>query len=271
MNADKLLDAFSDLDEACVRSSAALLGYEEEPVKHKKIKTVFRTLLIAALIAALGIGTAWAAGLFTMEIHTPEEDETLLVFQTFYDDARDKDMLVALDLSHSPLVLQFTGEGDIHRIQFRPGWLPEAQEGYTYERYRDEDEEDWFWYDTCFFDRSRGGAGVEYQIDCHYAWPGFTVYMGGTEAHMVKEEDWGELHITEIEQQTHYQDPDGSPVTQRMLLLFSSSEGWFLSIGGRADFETLERIAREMEIRSLEEIAAPPTDSNFYYLGVGIG
>ncbi len=38
MNPDRLLDAFSELDEDYVRSSAALLGYEEEPVKHKKSK-----------------------------------------------------------------------------------------------------------------------------------------------------------------------------------------------------------------------------------------
>ena len=270
MNPDRLLDAFSDLDEGYVRSSAALLGYEEEPVKHKKIKTLFRTLLIAAVIAALGIGTAWAADLFTMKIRTPEEDEELVVHQTYYDLARDENVTVESDLSHSPLVLQFTGEGDIHRIQFRPGWLPH-QDIYSHESYHDEEEEDWFWYYTCFFDRSRGGAGVEYQIDCHYAWPGYTVYMDGLEAHVVKEEDWGDLHITEIEQLTYSKDPDGNPVTQRMLLLFDSSEGWFLSIGGRADFETLEHIAREMEVRTLDEIAEPSEGTNFYFLGVGVG
>ena len=102
MNPDRLLDAFSDLDEDYVRSSAALLGYEEEPVKHKKIKTLFRTLLIAAAIAALGIGTAWAAGLFSMKIRTPEEDEELVVHQTYYDVARHEYVLVETDLSHSP-------------------------------------------------------------------------------------------------------------------------------------------------------------------------
>ena len=270
MNPDRLLDAFSDLDEDYVRSSAALLGYEEEPVKHKKIKTLFRTLLIAAAIAALGIGTAWAAGLFSMKIRTPEEDEELVVHQTYYDVARHEYVLVETDLSHSPLVMQFTGEGDIHRIQFRPGWLPH-QDIYSHESYHDEEEEDWFWYYTCFFDRSRGGAGVEYQIDCHYAWPGYTVYMDGLEAHVVKEEDWGDLHITEIEQLTYFKDPDGTPITQRMLLLFSSGEGWFLSIGGRADFETLEHIAREMEVRTLDEIAESSEGTNFYYLGIGIG
>ena len=112
---------------------------------------------------------------------------------------------------------------------------------------------------------------MEYQIECHYAWPGFTVYMDGLSAHVVKEEDWDDLHITEIEQQPFFKAPDGSPVTQRMLLLFNSGEGWYVSIGGRADFETLEHIARELEVRTLEEIAEPPAGSNFYYLGVGVG
>lgn len=270
MNRDHLLNAFSALNEETIRSAAALLGYEEEVMKHKKRRPVLRAVLIAAVMGVLMMGTAYAAGLFSMQVRTPKEGESLVVHDTYYDVVREQNVTMELDLTRSPLVLQFTGEGDIHKIQFRPGWLPH-QEIYSHEGYHDEEEEDWFWYYTCFFDRSLGGAGVEYQIECHYAWPGFTVYMDGTEAHVVKEEDWDSLHITEIEQQTYFKEPDGSPVTQRMLLLFNSAEGWYVSIGGRADFETLEHMAREMEIRTLEEIAEPSAGSNFYYLGVGIG
>ena len=270
MNRERLLDAFSELDGKTVRSAAALLGYEEEAMKHRKSRPILRAVLIAAVIGVLMMGTAYAAGLFSMQVRTPKEGEDLVVHDTYYDETLGQNVTMKLDLTHSPLVLQFTGEGEIHRIQFRPGWLPKT-EVYAHESFGDEEDKDWLWNYTCFFDRSRGGGGVEYQIECHYAWPGFTVYMDGEAAHVVKEEDWDDLHITEIEQQAFFKAPDGSPVTQRMLLLFNSGEGWYVSIGGRADFETLEHIARELEVRTLEEIAEPPAGSNFYYLGVGVG
>ena len=252
MNRERLLDAFSELDGKTVRSAAALLGYEEEAMKRKRIKPILRAALIAAVIGVLMMGTAYAAGLFSMQVRTPKEGEDLVVHDTYYDETLGQNVTMKLDLTHSPLVLQFTGEGEIHRIQFRPGWLPKT-EVYAHESFGDEEDKDWLWYYTCFFDRSRGGEGVEYQIECHYAWPGYTVYMD------------------EIEQQTFFKAPDGTPVTQHMLLLFNSGEGWYVSIGGRADFETLEHIARELEVRTLEEIAEPPAGSNFYYLGVGVG
>ena len=141
------------------------------------------------------------------------------------------------------------------------------------EYYGDKEEKDWLWYDTCFFDRSRGGGGVEYQIECHYAWPGFTVYMDGISAHVVKEEDWDALHVTEIEQVSRHIAADGSPAVYRYVLVFDPSAGWFVSIAGTADFETLEHIAREMEFTTLDEPAEPSGGdySDYAYLGVGVG
>ena len=62
MNRERLLDAFSELDGKTVRSAAALLGYEEEAMKRKRIKPILRAALIAAVIGALMMGTAYAAG-----------------------------------------------------------------------------------------------------------------------------------------------------------------------------------------------------------------
>ena len=269
LKSESLLQAFSDLEDRYVRSAAALLSRKEEPVK-TKMKPILRVALIAAILAALMMGTAYALGLFTMEVRTPEKGEELTGHYTYYDQALQQNVTEEHDLTKSPLVLQFTGEGEIHKVLFRPNWLPEAQVGYTYERYHDENAEDWFWYDTCFFDRSQGGKGVLYQIQCNYTYPGFTCYMSGESARVVKEEDWGKLHITEIEQHTLYKDKDGSTVVHRFVLMFNSAEGWFISIGGGADFETLEHIARELEVRSLDEIADPGS-GDYYYLGVGIG
>ena len=173
MNADELLDAFSDLDERTVRSAAALLGYEEERItmkrKHKKI--LVRTLLIAAILTILSIGTAYAMGLFSMDVRAPEEGEELVGWSISYDPRTSEEIREETDLTKSPLILQFTGEGEIHQVRFRPGWLPEAEESDFLERYGDPGVEDWSYYYTCFFYRSQGGAGVSYQLECHTPFP----------------------------------------------------------------------------------------------------
>lgn len=270
MKSESLLQAFSDLEDRYILSAAAFLRRKEEPVKTKRFKPILRAALIAAILSVLMLGTAYALGLFSMNVRSPEEGEELVGHYTHYDQALQQDVTEEYDLTKFPLILQFTGEGEIHKVQFRPGWLPAARAGYSYERYHDEKDEDWFWYDTCFFDRSQGGKGVLYQIQCNYAWPGFTCYMSGESARVVKEEDWGELHIIEIEQQTNFKDENGASVPQRFVLVFQPAEGWFISIGGGADFETLEHIARELEVRSLDEIAEPGS-GDYYFLGVGIG
>ena len=270
---ETLLNAFSELDEGYVRSAAAFLGYEEEPMKRKPIKTIFRTVLIAAVIATLMIGTAYAAGLFDMQIRTPEEGEELVGHYTYYDPALQENVTEESDLSNATLILQLDGAGENHKVRFRPGWLPEEQEGYTYERYCDVGVEDQFYYYTCFFDRHQGGCGVLYQVECHYARPGTIVYMDGESAQVVKEEDWGDRHITEIEQVSRYIAADGSPVVFRYVLVFDPLEGWFVSIAGTADFEILEHIAREMEFTTLDEPAEPSGGnySDYAFLGVGVG
>ena len=86
----------------------------------------------------------------------------------------------------------------------------------------------------------------------------------------VNEEDWGELHITEIEQTSFFKAKDGSPLIYRYVLVFDPAAGWYVSVAGTADFETLEHIAREMEFTTLDE-PAEPGGGDYYYLGVGIG
>lgn len=271
MKNETLLDSFSELEDRYVRSAAAFLGYEEEPVKTKKIKPILRTALIAAVLATLMVGTAYAMGLFTMEVRTPEEGEELVGHTSFRDMDTGEMVTHERDLTNSPLLLQFTGEGPIHQVEYRPGWLPEAGDDYTFWIDGDHMEEDWYSYYTCFFDRHSGGRGILYQIECHYAKPGYTVYTDGESAQVIKEEEWDELHVTEIEQVTRYKVENGSPVIQRFVLVFNPAEGWFISIAGTADFETLEHIAREMEFRTLDETVEISDTRDYYYLGVGVG
>ena len=126
MNADNLLDAFSELEEGAVRSAGALLGFEEERMRTRKpVKIIIRAVLIAAILATLSIGAAYAMGLFTMDIRTPEAGEELVGHYTYYDPAQQKDVTEETDLSNATLVLQLDGAGENHKVRFRPGWLPD--------------------------------------------------------------------------------------------------------------------------------------------------
>ena len=190
MNADKLLNAFSELDESQIRSAAALLGLEEEPMKTRKhIKLIRRGLLIAAILALLSFGTACALGLFSMDVRAPEEGEELVGHSVSYNPWTLEEEHEERDLTKAPLILQFTGEGDIHRVEFRPGWLPEAEEKSYFQIYGNNQAQNWYISYSCIPDRENGGAGTLYQIECHYAWPGCTVYMDGESARVVREDD----------------------------------------------------------------------------------
>ena len=74
LNKDKLVDAFNEIDPEYINSARDRIGYggREKP---KKTLHVFRTVLIAAVITALMVGTAYAADLFGLKSKAiPAED-----------------------------------------------------------------------------------------------------------------------------------------------------------------------------------------------------
>ena len=62
LNRDTLLDSFSYISDGYLVSAEALLAQEEESVNTKKHTKILRVVLLAAAIATLMVGTAYAAG-----------------------------------------------------------------------------------------------------------------------------------------------------------------------------------------------------------------
>lgn len=60
---EKLLFALNDMDDGLLESTRRRLNYQIRSGKKPRARRLWRTILIAAVIAALMIGTAWAAGL----------------------------------------------------------------------------------------------------------------------------------------------------------------------------------------------------------------
>ena len=78
LNKDKLIDAFNEIDPEYINSARDRMGYggREKP---KKTLHVFRTALIAAVITALMVGTAYAADLFGLKSRSiPAETSPVL-------------------------------------------------------------------------------------------------------------------------------------------------------------------------------------------------
>ena len=73
------------------------------------------------------------------------------------------------------------------------------------------------------------------------------------EVTIVKEEDWGDWHVTELTSDYTNCTWRWSYERANYVLLFNSEKGWRVDVTGTADLETLEHIARELEIRDSGE------------------
>ena len=271
MKSENLFSALSEADESYVRSAAALLGYEEEAMNNKNRKPgrILRTvLLVAAIVAALG-ATAYAAGVFTQHLDQPAEGETVKVHYSVL--SPDGTVLEGGDREarNIGLVISYEGQAE-SQVEFSPGWLPEGPTTVT--RGRDAASGYYDFMDS--YDPSEPAPntlGIPYQISTHYADPGFKYIVQGR-VDIVKEETWGELEVTEFVQ-TQDLVSTGRTLVTNFVLVFSPEEGWMISVGGALDLETLEHIARELDVRSTGEAPWQPNleDMDFSALGVARG
>ena len=85
---------------------------------------------------------------------------------------------------------------------------------------------------------------------------------------MVKEESWDDWQVTMLTS-------DYSRCTQRWtyeranyVLLFNSEEGWLIMVSGTDPLDTLEHIARELEIRDSGRPAFSGEDSAVESIGI---
>lgn len=265
MTAFELLSAFGGADDEQLRSAGALLGYEEDimHLSNKKTKRVFRAvLLIAAVLAALGV-TAYAAGLFSQHLKQPAEGETVKLKWSIMEPDGSVYEGGDIEVRNVGLVISYDGTAG-SEVEFRPGWLPEGPKAVT-----------------------RGGSGegycdfldsytddpadlIPYQVSAYYACPGFKIIVQG-KVEIVKEETWDKLEVTEFVQTVEY--GDGQKLVTNFVLLFHPDEGWMISVGGAESFDTLEHIARELDVRSTGAAPTWPdlTLNDFTALGVARG
>ncbi len=214
----------------------------EEKTARRAKKTV-RTLLLAAAITALLSVTAYAVASFTMDRHDVAEGETVSGYWTFVDEDGNITDQQKLSYPEASMVFTFTGPAEAHnKPEFRCFWLPsEPTYGMT-------DADGW----TSYLTDDGSGDSIPYNIGISNVPTTFKMQeVISGRAEIVEETDWGVWHVQKItsdysesEIYTYFEND-----RVNYILLFDAERGYLLTIRGTSDMETLEHIAREIEVR----------------------
>ncbi len=209
-------------------------------------RNIIRTVLIAAVIAALMTVTAFAAGLFSMERHKVEEGEEVSGYWRFYDQEGELTEQQEWTYPEASIVFTFYGpEEEYNMPEFRFGWLPE--EGEHYEEQKSMSEGWMYSYGLmCQCDIIPCQAGV-----MSVPVKGYRGVLNG-EATVLKEEVWDCWDVTEIQVDYSNCTTVRWPKPVNYIYMFDQERGYLAYVRGCDGMETLEKIARNMEIRESE-------------------
>ena len=267
-----LLKAVGGVRGEKVLKAQRFLGYGEESAAPRRVRRrLGSALLIAAVLLSLFTITAYALGLFrveTKELSPENAEEQKWVFT----DSEGKELRWGDHCEHG-FCFYSCGDESPHRAEFRPGWLPQ-EPTFWYpgadiskgSPVWDPDNVEWLEYllderqrETDFFpEPGIHDIGIPYLVTVNYAFQDhYLVFNGACE--IVRHETWDRFEVYELscEKEIHLSpgvtDREDVISRENYVLLFSLDEGFMINIGGTSDLETLERIARELEIRSTDE------------------
>jgi len=233
----------------------------EPKARRYTVRRVVSTVLIAAVLVSLFTVTAYALGLFGLKWRTPAPEET--IHGTWAEENADGEKFdVGMHYPNAGLVISYNCESAPHKIRFKPHWVPAeimVLEPSTI------DEEGWY--------RQCGhwdADDILYHIGIHYAALGYQLVVNG-EVSVVKEEQWDDLTVKEFNVLWDPAGRAGALANVNYVILFSEEHGYLLTISGTADFETLEHIAREIEIDVTDELYEYDPDFNIGILNLGRG
>lgn len=225
------------------------------------MRRVVRTVLIAAVLVSLFTITAYALGVFGLKWRTPAPEETIR--GTWADENADGEKFdVGRYYPDAGMVISFNCESVPHKIRFKPHWVP-AEIMVLDPNTIDEEG----WYRAC---GHWDADDILYNVGIRYAAPGYQLVING-EVSVVKEEQWGNLIVKELNVSWDPVGRAGALSNVNYVILFSEEYGYLLMISGTADFETLEHIAREIEIDVTDELYEYDPDFNIGVLNLGRG
>ncbi|MCR5576166.1 MAG: hypothetical protein K6F56_04080 [Oscillospiraceae bacterium] len=222
-------------------SVMAKIGAPAQKPRHTARKT-FRTLLLAAALTALLSTAAYAVGGYYMNLRRTDGPES----GKWVELAADGTVLSEQKLVYpdAGMVLSFEGPAERSNTpEFRCWYLPsEATFGYT-------DAEGW----ATYLSDNGEGRSIPYVIGASSVWAGKHKSVINGEVVLVKEDDWDGWHVTELTSDYTNCSLGWAYDRANFVLLFNAEKGWLIEICGTAELETLEHIARELEIRDSGE------------------
>ncbi|MBR1456002.1 MAG: hypothetical protein IJ594_02425 [Oscillospiraceae bacterium] len=235
-----LLAAMNAIPEEAILRTGQLLENEEKR-NVIKMKKIWRTVLIAAAITCLLSVTAYAVTQFTVSSHRPAAGEH---YTAQYGN-------VSREVP-TEYVFTFEGPEECPEVQFKANWAPspdywgfvgpgadgwssllEANELYN-ETYR------------CY----QPACVVDVMYAPQFVNGGAMILSGWTPG-PITEETWGAVQAYKFQATaTHPMNPEGTVyATGNFVILFHPEEGWIIGVRGYDSMESIEGIARGIEVR----------------------
>ena len=285
-----LLRAVGGVRGENVLKAQRFLGYEEENATPRRIRrNVWSTMLIAAVLVSLFTITAYALGLFRVEpIELTKENAEDQMW--LFTDSEGKEMRWGDHCEHG-FCFYFGGEEAPHKAEFRPGWRPQDPTFWIPGTDISKGSPVWDpgnvgWMEYLLDERQREtdffpepgihDVGIPYLVTINYAFKDhYLVFNGACE--IVKHETWDRFEVYELtcEKEIHLRpgvtDREDVISRENYVLLFSLDEGYMINVGGTSDLETLEHIARELEIRTTDEPLQFTPDSMVQQINIALG
>lgn len=217
------------------------------------LRRALSTALIAAVLVSLLTATAYALGLFRLNKNHIPDDVTVRGKWIERDGEGNIAEVQILEYTDTNLVFSFEAETAPRRVEFKPGWLP--MEGFG--------DGGSGWYHYFGNDGESGEARIPYKIEIFYAIPGFRLVMM-YQSEIVEETSWGEYELVKLVNHASWGDDN-------YVLLFHPAQGYMIRVGGCLDMETLEKLAKDLEIRLTDEEVTYDPDFNIGIINIGRG
>ena len=229
-----------------------MIKIEHERDRHQYARKTLRILPLVAILMVLLTVSAYASGLFSQKFTKASstvsgewvwhnEDGTVEVQKMNYPEAGY--ILTAEDTGTIP-----------NRIELKANWLPSNQQIVG----------KW----GAYIHDDGGSTGpVPYGVSVYYAIPGFTAVLNG-DVNIIKEEIWENYKVTKLTASWH---PEYGLGVQNFVLMKDEAKGYIIAVGGGDDFETLEHIARELEVRDTGEPVEYDPNFNIGIMNIGRG
>ena len=229
----------------------AELGLSHAPGRGK----FFRTALLVAVMASLFVGGAFAISRYFMSIEKAPE-ENVRGYWTKYSEAGEKLEQQEHAFPDAGMIFNFTGpEEQVGVPEFRCFWLPEEPDaGGT-------DAEGWTGYLALYGEE----GDFPYIIDCSSARSDGSRLVLNGDVTVIQEEYWDDWYVLQLSADYSGCKLRWPSEKANYILLFNEQSGALVTIGGTSDMETLEHIAREMEIRD----SGKTTPENNMDAGIG--